>query len=300
MNRAGKTYALLASARIANLPSVVSNVWVGTALGMVWSGEIDAAIPWSLAVAGIFLYLAGNFLNDWMDRDWDAKHRPERALPNKVFPPKLYLILAIILSIAACFITYRINYRCGFIASTIIILIIVYTIYHKRIPWAVIPMGLCRGLLPVMGFFVFCPYINSIWPIACALSFYIIGLSLTARYEAMAAPPRWVALIARYFLLIPALFIAWGNKTMFLGWWPSVLIALPYLAWTSFSLRCRGKSIPVLVSNLLAGIPLVDWMVLFPLGIMLGSVEPLGVLCLVLPPVAFVFSLVLRRLAPAT
>ena len=87
MNRSGKTHALLSTARVANIPSVVSNVWVGVVLGALmrsYAGDQPPSIPWTSAAAttfaGILLYVGGNFLNDWMDRAWDAEHRPVSKL----------------------------------------------------------------------------------------------------------------------------------------------------------------------------------------------------------------------------
>ena len=53
MNRSGKLHALLATARVANVPSVVSNVWVGVVLGTlaaVSSGSQTLDAPWMLVV----------------------------------------------------------------------------------------------------------------------------------------------------------------------------------------------------------------------------------------------------------
>ena len=90
-----KLLLLLASARIANLPSVVSNVWLGVALGSLagWRWAPSASL-WPaaavLALSGGLLYVSGNFLNDWHDRQWDAQHRPERAC--RALLPLLFFI----------------------------------------------------------------------------------------------------------------------------------------------------------------------------------------------------------------
>ncbi len=309
MNSAGKLHAFLASARIANVPSVVSNVWLGVAMGLVWSGGWAESISWQmvgvLLVAGILLYLSGNFLNDWMDREWDAKHRPERALPRKLFTPYLYLALAISLSAGGCIAAFSAGLGSGWFAVGIVCLIVIYTAFHKKRPWAVIPMGLCRGMLPMMGFLAFYPYLNIAWPAGCALFCYVMGLSLSARYESTAEPPKRVAVLARGLLLAAALFAAWGNRGLYLAWLPCVMGALPYLLWTSFSLRYCRTPVSKLVSRLLAGIPLVDFMILLPLGMTLAAQATsdsfifIG-LCFAVPLLAFFLSLILQRLTPAT
>ena len=312
MNRSGKIHALFSTARIANVPSVVGNVTVGVVLGILAvanSGGQIPSTPWMLAVvlavAGVLLYVGGNFFNDWMDRSWDAVHRPERALPRGLFTPTWYLGIAMFLLAAGTGLAWVAGTKSGLAGGGIVLSIVIYTLWHKRSAWAVIAMGMCRALLPVMGFLAFYPYIDRVWPVACALFCYIIGLSLSARYESMTAPPKWVAVMARGLLLSAVVMVALGNRGLFLDRLASICGALPYLAWTGFCLRYRRQPLPELVSGLLAGIPLVDWMVLLPVAVtlMTHSIDGLGALAVisaVMPPLAFISALLLQRLAPAT
>ncbi len=311
MNRSGKLHALLSTARVANVPSVISNVWLGVMVGMLRSevglaDRVDGlAVMLVLPLAGVSLYVCGNFFNDWMDLKWDAKHRPERALPRGLFPPGLYAAAALVLGILGVGAAAWTSLASGMVAAGIAFWIVVYTVLHKQTTWAVIPMGLCRALLPVMGCIAVFPYVDAIWPASCALLCYIMGLSLSARYESMAEPPKRVAVMARGLLLGAAVLVAWGNKGLLVGQFPSVVGALPYLVWTSLCLRRWRKPVPLLVSRLLAGIPWVDWMTLLPVGLMLafhGGNEaiPYVVACFIIPPLAFVAALLLQRLAPAT
>lgn len=310
MNRTGKLHALLATSRVANIPSVASNVFVGMAVGMsvVHSQNPDTPGPstfLTLPIAAILLYVGGNFLNDWMDRRWDAEHRPERALPRGLYPASLYLAVAVATCLTGITLATIASPRAGIAAAGIVVSIVIYTVFHKRTPWSVIPMGLCRALLPVMGCLAFFPYIDFIWPVACSLLAYIAGLSLSARYESMAEPPAWVAPAGRGLLLGTALLVAWGNREFPIGKVLIVAGVLPYLLWTSATLRIWNKPVPVLVSRLLAGIPLVDWMLLLPLGLMNllangGAFDPFTAACLLVPPLAFISALLLQKVAPAT
>ena len=312
MNRSGKLHALLSTARVANVPSVVSNVWLGVMVAMLRSDagladRVDgvAVVVLVLPLAGVMLYLSGNFFNDWMDQKWDVIHRPERALPRGLFPRGLYAGLALLLGILGVGLAAWTSLGSGMVAAGIGFWIVVYTLLHKRTAWAVIPMGLCRALLPVMGCIAIFPYIDAVWPAACALLCYIMGLSLSARYESMPEPPRRVAVMARGLLLGAAVLVAWGNRGLLVDPASSVIGALPYLVWTSLCLRIWRKPVPLLVSRLLAGIPLVDWMTLLPVALMLAArggdgAFPHMVACFVVPPVAFISALLLQRLAPAT
>ncbi len=308
MNRTGKLHALLSTARVANIPSVVSNVWVGVVLGMFFGDFVVLEIPWSsasrLALAGVSLYVGGNFFNDWMDRGWDAKHRPERALPRGLFPAGFYASLAFALGLLGVGLAASVNTRSAIIAGIIVASICIYTVWHKRSAWAVIPMGLCRALLPVMGFAAFHPNLIEIWPAASGLFCYIMGLSLSARYESMSEPPRRVAMMARGLLLATAFLMAWQHKGFSASLLMSLAGAFPYLVWTGFCLRFRKKPVSALVSGLLAGIPWADWVLLLPISLSLVASgtgwNEFMIATLALPPLAFISALLLQRLAPAT
>ncbi len=309
MNRSGKIHALLSTARVANVPSVVSNIWLGLVIGMFSTKlEVTPEIPWSagsrLALAGVILYLAGNFFNDWMDRSWDKKHRPERALSRGLFPPSLYAGLALALGLSGVGLAAWVSTASAAVATILIASICIYTVWHKRSAWAVIPMGICRALLPVMGCMAFEPSLQRILPVATGLFCYIMGLSLSARYESMDEPPLRVALVARGLLLATAILMALQHpgfdRNPLLGF----VGTIPYLIWTGGCLKFKRRPISALVSGLLAGIPWVDGIVLLPIYLSLAGSGAgrtgFAIACLAIPSLAFISALLLQRLAPAT
>ena len=341
MNRSGKIHALLSTARIANVPSVVSNVWLGVAMSAFWGGWGSFPNPWSatvlLAAAGVLLYVSGNFLNDWMDREWDSQNRPERALPRGLFPPGLYLGIASGCALGGIALAAMTNRASAAVAFLILGMIVTYTRWHKRSPWAVIPMGLCRALLPVMGAvgfsavffapgdwislqlptgqmfqikrdsFAVIPHLGIVGACAFGLLCHIAGLSLSARYESMANPPASISHLARILFATTAIVISYAtytSNTATIGF--GILGLLPYCIWIFLSLSVWRKPVPKHVSKLLAGIPLVDWMALLPITLAslapmgTGWTEPFAATCLFLPPLAFILALLLQRLAPAT
>ena len=313
MNRSGKLHALLSTSRVANIPSVVSNVWVGMALGTLITntGLAVPVIAWStalrLVVAGVALYVAGNFLNDWADRKWDAERRPERALPRGLFSPALYAGIAGSLGILGVMLAATASTASAAMAAAIVVSICIYTYSHKRTPWSVLPMGLCRAFLPLMGMLGiadisdFPPQLLST---AGGLFFYIMGLSLSARYESMAVAPKFATWLSKGLLIFAALimglpFYGWVDPAS-LVWWQF----LPYGIWLLFCVTVNRKPIPVYVSSLLAGIPLLDWIQMLPILGAMKSLEngwtPSAIACFAIPPLAFIFALLLQRLAPAT
>lgn len=301
--------ALLATLRIANVPSVISNTWLGIALGLfVGAHNIPPTLAYAAMLSGVALYLGGNLLNDWHDREWDAKHRPERALPAGLFPAAAYLLGAVLMMATGVLAAIWAKPLAGIIAAAIVAFIIIYTRWHKVAAWPVIPMALCRALLPVLGFVISVREINLsglTWlaPQAIGLGCWIAGLSTLARHESKPAASG-SATPAR-------LLLAGAGLIVSLWWWRAqplvcVIALLPFAFWLWRCLTVLRKPVPVLVSGLLAGIPLVDLAAALPLALVLVPEgkslinHPLSFLTLWIPALAFTFGRRLQMLAPAT
>lgn len=329
-----KPRALLASARVANAPSAISNVTLGYVLGYAY-WDRGSSPDWAelslLAAIATALLIAGNLANDWFDRGWDARHRPERALPSGLLPPTLYVALVAALGAGSLAAALTLGLL-PFLATALILGCAgVYTWSHKRTRLAVIPMGLCRAGLYVLGFLCFWPSGLTDPPatpplqpppepfgtwvqfdVARALLFlgthafglfiYVVGLSLTARHESLAEAPTGGLVLSRAMLLLPlaALSCWWIPHAPLAGG----LALIPYAIWLGLALTALRRPVPRLVSALLAGIPLVDLIAAVPLAVGLFlpdlGAPPLAVVAVVVPPAAFVLGLALQKLAPAT
>jgi 4-hydroxybenzoate polyprenyltransferase len=299
-----KIHALLATARIANVPSVVSNLGVGILLG-VYEGGIVFFWPWGLMVAAVLFYISGNFLNDWMDRDWDKEKRPERALPRGMFSATAYLTTALAGMTSGLVISAFYGWLSLVVAGVLVSLIVLYTKVHKKAAWSVIPMGMCRACLQILGYVAMCGNLAApmIFP-ALGLLVYVIGLSLSARWEARGDLPvgqKWIArgllFGAGVFAVIPLVIIP-SNVT-----WIGLI---PFAVWLIVSVTIYQSPVSAHVSALLAGIPLIDWILLLPTAIMslnldlVKSDEPIYLISLFLAPSCFVIGRLLQRVAPAT
>lgn len=326
--------ALLATLRIANAPSVVSNVWLGYMVGwMVWSYPVwdrFEAPAWkalgTLSSAGLCLYFAGNLANDWFDRNWDKVRRPERALPSGLFNPSSYLTGAVVLSMAGVGLAAMESLASAICAVVILSLIAVYTRFHKKAIWAVVPMGLCRAGLYCMSFFasweiwdprdqrysgfdvteMIAPKLWIITNLMTGLFCYIVGLSLSARYEGMEDPPPGPLVVSKALLFIPVV----AMSCWFMPQAPlfGIIGASPFLIWLMLCLTRFRKPIPRYVSALLAGIPLVDFIAAGPIALYievnlieqsLGDLPHLQALLLI-PLIAFILGRLLQKVAPAT
>ncbi|MBN8460470.1 MAG: UbiA family prenyltransferase [Verrucomicrobia bacterium] len=330
----GKIRPLLASARVANLPTVVSNVWLGVAVAG-WIGTFHGRNPpiltaaaW-LIPAGAALYLGGNLLNDWKDREWDARHRPERALPAGVFLPTSYLLAGIALLAAGIGLALAFHPLSATAAAMIALAVVGYTAWHKRHPASVALVAVCRALLPLLALAPLAAT-HSGFPAILALPslaifLHVAGLSARARHESAdhhrgSPTPAVAALVSAGPLMAACVFLLAPDH-------PAII--LPALAvWAVWTLRAIARfsaSPGKQVSALLAGIPLLDWVLLLPLGAamaLFARIQPVitvrgpgsamdvipnfavlggpGIASLLLPPLAFLTSLALQRLSPAT
>jgi 4-hydroxybenzoate polyprenyltransferase len=298
----GRLRSLAASARLANVPSVASNVCVGAVIALM-SGADESSVARHLAFvvpAGICLYLAGNFLNDWSDKEWDARHRPERALPRGLFKPGLYLTTAAVFSLLGMGLAAAANIKSLAAATAIMAFVLIYTIMHKRSAWSVIPMGLCRALLPTLGFFGCAGNAAAFpaWSLApgMALFCYITGLSLSARQDSRLS---WSPIV----LLALAGTIAACGALGFSADVKGLIIAVGWFV--IWMLLCNGrfrKPVSTHVSSLLAGIPLVDWIFILPVVMAMEESRAITTVhgLIWVAPLAFLAGLALQRLAPAT
>ncbi len=327
MNHPGKFRALLATLRIANAPSVVSNVFLGSVTGWAFfdSWQESNVVNWArvgaACISGVLLYFSGNLANDWFDRGWDAEKRPERALPSGLFQPSSYLLFAMILAIAGIGVAFLLAPLSGATAVLICALIAIYTWFHKRAIWAVIPMGLCRAALYFLGSLVWWHPLSAgeiQWrgiahasemtarqlsipaSFATGLFCYIVGLSLSARYEGMESPPQGPKVISIALLILPMA----AMSCFFMAWVPvaGVIGMIPYALWLTLCFTRFKKPIPRYVSALLAGIPLVDLIAAVPAYYYARPYSDLpgDMAILAVPVMAFIAGRALQKVAAAT
>ena len=214
-------------ARAGNFPSVASNVLaalvLSSVLGAIWPPFSLLAVA---TVAGLLSYAGGATLNDVADAAFDARHRPERAIPRGAIARShaawlggLELALGLGLLVVAGVSAVAI----AGLAATIL----VYDWVHKRWIGSVVLMAGCRVLLAAalasLPGQVFLPAFN--WWVL-ALFVYIVVLSLLARWEYQPGSPaakigRSVGRLLAFIPLIDALALA-----MVGAWVPAMACAL--------------------------------------------------------------------------
>jgi len=93
--------------KLTRLPSVVT-VPGDVLAGAAWaSGEADGASSLELVCSSCMAYLAGMALNDWADREEDARERPSRPIPAGEVAPELALGLSVALTAASLLLAAR-------------------------------------------------------------------------------------------------------------------------------------------------------------------------------------------------
>lgn len=181
-----KFQALLATGRVANLPTVWSNVLVGFWLCFSF-GVIDRTIfrycpdlelyllAFTLFTASC-LYIGGCMLGDYKDTQFDSVHRPNRPIPSGIISGRTVALCAWLLLISAAFVTTLSPHLSLIISndvppssvsmvplttllqliqplhllsfSLLTTLILTYALFHKKNkPLALTNMGLCRACL---------------------------------------------------------------------------------------------------------------------------------------------------------
>jgi 4-hydroxybenzoate polyprenyltransferase len=140
--------------RLVRLPAVLT-VPGDVLLGAAWGGEGEESMAAArLALGSSLLYLAGMALNDWADRERDARERPRRPIPAGEVSPAMALGSAIALTGGALAVTGGVgsagstrSLRAASLAATVWL----YDLAAKDTPAGPWTMALARALDVLMG-----------------------------------------------------------------------------------------------------------------------------------------------------
>ncbi len=130
--------------RVALGFSALSDIFVGIAIGYgaQWPGS---ALPWLLVPASLGIYHGAMALNDWSDREEDAKVRPERPIPSGAVPASLALALAWILVLGGIFWAFGAGVRAGVWMGVVAVLAVLYDLAGRGEVRGPLLLGLCRA-----------------------------------------------------------------------------------------------------------------------------------------------------------
>lgn len=189
--------AWLELARVSNLPTCVSNVLVGAAIGGV-TCDIAWPVVGVVLIAVMLLYVGGMALNDVVDYRIDMRQRPERPIPSGRIPLWAAAGVAFACLAAGAGLTAFAGRPAVWFAMALVAVIVVYDVVHKRTAASVVLMGACRGLVYLTAAAAVCWPLE--WPVAmiltAAITVYVALVTLLARAEV--ATPRIRSVVGRW------------------------------------------------------------------------------------------------------
>jgi 4-hydroxybenzoate polyprenyltransferase len=303
--------------RCSNLPTVWSNVISGWLLGMAAVIQTPTVIVPSALSGTLFilllgislLYVSGMILNDVFDYEWDCKNRPERPLPSGLISRSkakwagtIILLLGLALSAFSAGRFFKLTFL-------LTIFILWYDAAHKGNPLAPVIMGICRALLPIIGFTVAArdgiyELPSTVYVYAAVLGIYTYALTWVAKHEL--TPAKNAYWIERLLFLIPLPLIIYGNYTY---WSLGALVF--YIFWIVFSNHRHPvpAGISARVADRIAAISLLDSVVSGTILLMIVpfcgtepmiQVKEVAWLAVLAPPICFGMTLWLRKFIPST
>jgi 4-hydroxybenzoate polyprenyltransferase len=263
----------LSLGRVSNVPTV----WTDALAAIVLAGQAAQAGPAAPAAVVVPLllgltlfYTGGMFLNDAFDHDYDREFRPERPVPSgRIGLVEVYsagftqLALGeMLLVFAAWGETVRPWPVAG--GAVLGLLIVYYNFRHKADILSPLVMALCRAMIYVIAAATVAePLGGAVGGGIAVLLCYLIGLTYVAKQENLTAVKNlWPVA----FLAVPFLY---GLPGLARGL-PAAVMYAALLAWVlyalSFLLGKERRNIPRTVVSLIAGISLVDGLLVAQAG----------------------------------
>jgi heme O synthase-like polyprenyltransferase len=208
--RAPNAQTLLRLGRVSNLPTVWTNVIAGATIANTAATVADIA---TVGLAMTAFYVGGMYLNDFFDREIDARERPGR--PIHAGDIGAATVSAIGFALLAAGIASLVPFG-PFTASwglALAVAIVLYDVWHKGNRFAPVIMGLCRALVYLgTGAAVSGSVLPALIVGAAALAAHVIGLTYAAKQENLNQVGRlWpLAVLAGPLLLaLPGISTGW-------------------------------------------------------------------------------------------
>lgn len=253
--------AALRLGRVSNLPTIWTNILAGAVL----SGATITPLPLALLLLALsFFYVAGMYLNDAFDREFDTVAYPGRPIPSGAVSARTVFTIGFLGLATGELLLIVLGYGVAgghgwppalaglCLAGTVVY----YNLHHKNNRYGPLLMGLCRVQVYLTTALALTPALpERVWWGAGLLFIYIIGLSYIARQETLT---RLTSLWPQAFLAIPFFY---GMQDALQSIIPA-LIFVGFLMWVLHAVmrlaRRTQSDIREGVSTLIAGIALLD------------------------------------------
>ena len=280
--------------RVSNLPTVWTNTLAGIVLAGGQAGDPRTG-PLMLALS--LFYVAGMYLNDAYDAEFDARERPERPIPSgRVSADTVFTAGFGMMALGLALLAWAGYGVAGGTALAPVMgglglgaAIVLYNRRHKDNPLSPVLMGLCRVLVYVTAGLAVVPDLpTSLWLGASLLLCYLIGLTYVAKQETLGEVRNLWPLL---FLAVPAVYAIAGALES-----PTVaVLAAGFVLWVGVALwflrRRRPGDVPRAVVSLIAGIALLD-------AVLIAEAGDEGIAWLAV--LGFLLTLALQRTVPGT
>jgi 4-hydroxybenzoate polyprenyltransferase len=235
-------------------------------------------------------YIGGMFLNDYCDRNVDARERPRRPIPAGEISEKAVagIALALLAAGMALVAMFGIVAAAGGLALALAIL--GYDFFHKGNPVAPIVMGLCRALVYCAAASAAVGGISATVAVAAgAVLAFTAGLTYAAQQENLDQIGHlWPLLLlaAPMIVSLPAL----GHGILAVLVYLGLVVCVGYAVYLLARLPVLG-SVPRAVGYLIAGISLVD-------AALLASADAIA--SALIASTGFAATLLLQKYIPGT
>ncbi|MHB1036044.1 MAG: UbiA family prenyltransferase [Pirellulales bacterium] len=232
---------LQAYLELLRLPNVFTAM-ADVALGYLFTHE--SFEPWPIFVllllASSFLYLAGIVLNDYFDRELDARERPERPLPSGRIAPAAARWLGTELLLVGAGLGWLASYQTGCLHAGLVVsllagCVLAYDRWLKATPLGPLAMGACRGLNVLLGMSAAAePWQADCWLVAAGIGTYIVGVTWFARTEAKRSDRRHLILgtvVMMAGIGVLSRLPEWTSRFLMVepAWWRTLLAVLGLL-----------------------------------------------------------------------
>ena len=225
--------AYLRLARLPNVFTSLADVLAGLALAR--GGRVQPEDLVLLGASGL-LYPAGMVLNDFFDRDLDARERPERPIPSGEVSARGAAIIGFGLLAAGVAVAATAGPASLAVAAALAVSILLYDALTKATAVGPIFMGLCRALNVALGLSVVereADPLRALVPAAlllpAALGLYTCLLTLLARDEVSGGATRRLRSLLAGIAALGITYVILLAATSRAGFEPPALVFLAYL-----------------------------------------------------------------------
>jgi 4-hydroxybenzoate polyprenyltransferase len=265
--------AYLQLVRLPNVFTAMADILLGF---LLTHRTLEPVGPFVLLLAASsLLYLSGMVLNDYFDREQDARERPFRPIPSGRVSERTALVLGAGMMIGGVALGWTAtavtgDLRPGIVATLLAACIVVYDGVVKPMPVAPVVMGACRTLNVLLGMSLsFQRWSPAYLAVAAGIGLYIVGVTTFARSEARESGRRQLSLGLAVLLVGLAVVASTPNWASGSEWPPVRVQANWYVFWALFGLmlgyRClravldpRPPLVQVAVRNCIFALVIID------------------------------------------